>query len=58
MMLDIAEDESRELCMLLNARLREMLHELNHTDDREYRQDLRSRYDRLEKLRSRLSGCS
>ncbi len=56
MMIDIAEDESRELRMLLDARLREMLHELNHTDDREYRHDLRTRYDRLEKLRGRLRG--
>lgn len=54
MMLEIGEDESKELAGLLDARLREMLHELNHTDDRDYRHDLRRRIDCLERVRARL----
>ena len=53
--LTMGEEESRELAALLDGRLREMLHEIAHTDDRSFRSDLRESYERLHRVRNRLS---
>jgi hypothetical protein len=54
MMLTMAEEERRDLTEVLDGHLREMLLEIARTDDRDYRDDLRRRYERLERVHTRL----
>jgi hypothetical protein len=51
----IGNDEARELCQVVDEKLREMRMEIAHTDDRDYREDLKRRYDRLEALQRKLT---
>jgi hypothetical protein len=48
--LDLSDEEAHELCVALNTRLEQMLHELVHTDDTAYRDELHKSLDRLEKI--------
>jgi hypothetical protein len=48
--LDLSDEETQELCIALETRLKAMLDELVHTDDNAYRDDLHRSLDRLEKI--------
>jgi hypothetical protein len=54
MMLDLADDEARELKTALDIRLIEMRGELVHTDDHAYRNDLKHALGTLERVAERL----
>ena len=51
----MADDETRDLVQLLDDKLKEMLLEIAKTDDREYRDQLVARHERLERVRERLA---
>jgi len=57
MTLDITDEERDYLLELLEARGKEMLHELHHTDAREYKEVVRRRIELVEGLRSKLEGA-
>jgi hypothetical protein len=52
----IGSDEARELCQVVDEKLREMRMEIARTDDRDYREDLKKRYDHLEALQRKLTS--
>jgi hypothetical protein len=52
--LDLSEREAHDLKTALSIRLVGMRMELAHTDDREYRKDLRAELERLEVVLQRL----
>lgn len=52
--LELSETEARDLRTSLSIRLVGMREELVHTDNREYRDDLRATLDRLEVVLRRL----
>ena len=52
--IDLSEEEVHDLLEVLDYRLHELQDELVHTDDRAYRQDLRSASARLDAFRQRL----
>jgi predicted transcriptional regulator len=54
MMLDITNQEREALLELLEERLIAMLHEINHTDARDYREILKRRYELVERIKSKL----
>ena len=57
MTLDITDQERDYLLELLEVRGKEMLHELHHTDAREYKEVVRRRIELVEGLRSKLEGA-
>ena len=56
MLLELTAVEARDLKEVLDASLRELLAEIDHADNRAFRQMLRERYDRLEQLNHRLEA--
>jgi hypothetical protein len=54
MMFELTEREGRDLRTALAIRLVGMQEELVHTDDREYRADLKATIERLEEIQGRL----
>ena len=56
MLLELTAVEARDLKEVLDASLRELLAEIDHADNRAFRQMLRERYDRLEQLNHRLGS--
>jgi hypothetical protein len=50
MQIDLMEPDLRLLRELVMGQRKSLLNEIAHTDDRTYRDDLRSRYDRLERI--------
>lgn len=54
MVLDLTAQEQAYLVELLNATQKEMIHELSHTDTREYREILKRRLAILEGLQAKL----
>lgn len=54
MMLELSNEESRVLKDALDATLRTLLDEIAHADQREFKEALRHRYDRLHDLQRRL----
>ena len=57
MTLDITEQERVLLLELLEAKNTAMLHELHHTDARDYRDYVRQRIGLLEGLKSKVGGA-
>ena len=55
MTLNLTEHERDYLCELLEAALKEKLHELHHTDSREYRALLREKVAVIEALTARIA---
>jgi hypothetical protein len=55
MKLELSEEDVRLLRHALNRQVLMLRDELAHTDDREYRLDLRRELDRLEKIEEQLS---
>jgi hypothetical protein len=52
-------DSERELLLeLLESRYTSMLHELHHTDTRDFKQFLKEKLELLEKLRDKLQNTS
>lgn len=58
MTLDMTEQERVLLMELLKAQHTAMLHELHHTDAREYRDYLRQKIELLEGLKSKVEGAT
>ena len=58
MMLELRETEVQELQATLEGRLEQLLDEIIHTDDREYRSELRHRYEQLDSMRHRLESLT
>jgi hypothetical protein len=58
MMLELREAEVQELQSTLERRLEQLLDEIIHTDDREYRSELRHRYEQLDSMRHRLESLT
>lgn len=56
MLLELSDDEARELGSALEAQLHGLRFELNAADSREYKHELRVRLDRLERVAARLAG--
>ncbi|HSP78507.1 MAG TPA: hypothetical protein VLQ93_08270 [Myxococcaceae bacterium] len=54
MLLELTAEEARELKQLLDTALGELHDEIGHTDNRNYREMLRGRYQRLEQINRRL----
>lgn len=54
MLLEMSAVEARELKEVLDTSLRELLAEIDHADNRAFRQMLKERYDRLEQLGRKL----
>lgn len=54
----IDEREQQLLLELLDNQRRELLHEIHHTDDRNYRQGLKEREDVVEALLKKLQTAS
>lgn len=48
--IELSDEEAQELCIALERRLQQMLHELVHTDDKAYRDNLQQCLERLEKI--------
>ncbi len=57
MMLDLREDQARELELLLEYHTRELLQQIDHADDRKFKAELRSRYEFIDDIRKRLRAC-
>ncbi|MGA9519896.1 MAG: hypothetical protein WBV82_00445 [Myxococcaceae bacterium] len=57
MMLDLREDQARELELLLEYHTRELLQQIDHADDRHFKAELRSRYEFIDEIRQRLRTC-
>jgi hypothetical protein len=58
MMLEMSQEDARELKQALDSALRVLLDEIAHADQRAYRDMLRERYDRLNQLNRRLDLAS
>jgi hypothetical protein len=56
MLLELTAVEARELKEVLDSSLRELLAEIDHADNRAFREMLRERYDRLEQLGHKLGA--
>jgi len=56
MTLDITEQEREYLLEILEARHAEMLHELHHTDTRDFKEMLRRKVEMVEGLKSKIEG--
>ena len=56
MTLNMTDQERMLLLELLESKHTAMLHELNHTDARDYRDYLRSRIELLETLKSKVEA--
>jgi hypothetical protein len=56
MLLEMNAVEARELKEVLDASLRELLAEIDHADNRAFRDMLKERYDRLEQLGRKLEA--
>ena len=54
MMLDITDEEREALMELLEQRLTAMIHEINHTDARDYREMLKRQYELIERIRAKM----
>jgi len=54
MHIDLSADETTVLGEVLEAKLRDLRHELHHTRDREFKQALRARHDLLEGVLTKL----
>ena len=54
MNISVTDSERELLFELLESRHTSMLHELHHTDTRDYKQFLREKLELLEKLRDKL----
>lgn len=54
MLLEMSSVEARELKQALDSALRVLLDEINHADQRAFRDMLRERYARMEQLARRL----
>jgi hypothetical protein len=50
----MADEEIRDVAQVIDARLKELLLEIAKSDDREFRDDLRARHGRLERVKQRL----
>jgi len=57
MLLEVNAVEARELKEVLDSSLRELLAEIDHADNRAFREMLRERYARLEQLSHRLESA-
>jgi hypothetical protein len=57
MNLELRESQARELERLLEYHTRELLQQIDKADDRDYRDELLSKYDLLNDLRKRLLAC-
>ena len=51
MILDITDKESDYLLELLGTKHRELIHEINHTDNHDYRRMLKQRLEVLDRIR-------
>ena len=58
MELKLTNGEARELRSALDRRLQELMNEIAHTEDREFRAALRDTYERLERLQRRLLSAT
>jgi hypothetical protein len=56
MLLDITEEEYQFLSELLEEKLRAMIHEINRTDARDYKELLKQRYDLVEAFRAKVEN--
>lgn len=56
MMHHLDSDDIRLIDEVLSQHLRGLLGEIAHADDREYRDGLRERHERIDQLRQRLTG--
>ncbi|MFL5353448.1 hypothetical protein [Archangium sp.] len=56
MLLEMNAVEARELKEVLDTSLRELLVEIDHADNRAFREMLKERYDRLEQLGRKLES--
>jgi hypothetical protein len=56
MMLNMTDQEVEYLIELLDNKYKQLIHEINHTDAREYKQMLRSKLDLLEGISSKLKA--
>ncbi len=54
MLLELTAEEARELKQLMDTGLSELHDEIDHTDNRNYREMLKGRYQRLEQINRRL----
>ena len=54
--LTLTPDEAVDLANALDLRLHEMIDELVHTDNREYKSELRSRYETVERVQRQLAS--
>jgi hypothetical protein len=52
----LSDTELHLLRELLDRQLRELLHEIHHTDDRQYRQSLKERVDTVKELSKKLKA--
>jgi hypothetical protein len=55
--LTLTPDETVALSSALDRRLREMLEEIVHTDNREFKAVLRTEYESLERVKRQLTAC-
>jgi len=53
---DLDEGELMDIREAVAAQMKELLSELAHADQRDYRAMLRAKYERLERLATRLEG--
>ena len=56
MTVDITDQEKEFLLELLETKSTAMLHEMHHTDTRDYKGMLKQRMELLERLRTKLGG--
>ena len=56
MQLDLSDDEARELGSALEAQLHGLRVELSAADSREYKHELRTRLEQLERIAARLAS--
>lgn len=57
MTLEVTDRQAEELRGVLEHRLRELLEEIAHADDRAFRRLLREKYEALEHIQRRLSAA-
>ena len=58
MLLELTAVEARELKEVLDSSLRELLAEIDHADNRAFRDMLKARYDRLEQLGRKMEASA
>jgi len=58
MTFDITEQERDYLLEILEARHVELLHEIHHTDARDFKEMLRRKVEMVEGLKSKLAGAA